>query len=70
MYPDLGATPAHPEDEVRPRMHGWEGDDPYVLEDPQDRELALLVDQRVVGEDREIDLQVRRPGSSERRRSA
>jgi hypothetical protein len=45
-------------------MHCREPDDPYVLEDPQDRELALLIDQRVIGEDREIDLQLRRPGSS------
>jgi hypothetical protein len=45
-------------------MHSGESGDPHVLEDAQDRELALLVDERVVGDDREIDLQLRRPGSS------
>ena len=64
VYADLGSATPYPQDQMRPRMHSWEPGDPYVLEDAQDRELALLVDERVVGDDREIDLQLRRPGSS------
>ena len=32
--------------------------DPDVLEDPQDGELSLLVDEGVVGENREVESQV------------
>jgi hypothetical protein len=35
--------------------------DPDVLEDPEDGELALLVDQCIVRQDREIDVQLRSP---------
>jgi hypothetical protein len=45
-------------------MHGGKFADPDVLEDPENGELALLVDQSVVREDREIDVQLRSPGSS------
>jgi hypothetical protein len=34
-----------------------------MLEDAEDAELALLVDQGVVGDDGEIEVQVRPPGS-------
>jgi hypothetical protein len=44
-------------------MHGGEAGDPDVLEEPQHGQLALLVDQGVIGEDGEIEMQVRRPGS-------
>jgi hypothetical protein len=40
-------------------MHGRESADPYMLKNAQDGQLALLVDESVVREDREIDLQVR-----------
>jgi hypothetical protein len=45
-------------------MHRRELADPDVLKDPEDGEFALLVDQRVVRQDREIDVQLRSPGSS------
>jgi hypothetical protein len=37
--------------------------DPDVLEQSQHRQLALLVDQGVVGEDGEIEVQLSLPGS-------
>jgi hypothetical protein len=64
MLADLGPAPAHPEHQVRARMDGGEGGDPDVLEQAQDRKLALLVDQGVIGEDREIEKQVTAPGWS------
>jgi hypothetical protein len=33
-----------------------------VLKDAEDAELALLVDEGIIGDDGEIDVQVRRPG--------
>src|ERR1041384_7055610 len=53
---DLGAPPTHPHDQVGARVHRRKGRDPHVLEHAQHRELAVLIDQRVIGEDREIDL--------------
>jgi hypothetical protein len=38
-------------------MHRGEIGDPDVLEDPQDGELPLLVDEGVVGENREVESQ-------------
>jgi hypothetical protein len=35
-----------------------------MLEHAQHAQLALLVDQRVIGDDREIEMQVTPPGSS------
>jgi hypothetical protein len=35
-----------------------------MLKDAEDAELPLLVDQRVVGDQREIEMQVRTPGWS------
>jgi hypothetical protein len=57
MRADLGTPPAHPEHQVGARMHGGELRDPDVLEEAEDRELAVLVDQRVIREDREIEQQ-------------
>jgi hypothetical protein len=48
---------------VGARVHGGKLLDPDMLEDAQHGKLAVLVDQGVVGEDREIDVQVRSPGS-------
>ncbi len=63
MPPDLGASAADPQHQMRARMQGGKFADPDVLEDPEDGELALLVDQGVVRQDREIDVQLRSPGS-------
>jgi hypothetical protein len=55
---DLAAPPAHPKHQVSPRVHRRELGDPDVLEEAEHRELALLVDQGVVREDREVEVQV------------
>jgi hypothetical protein len=60
---DLGSLAPHPDHQVGARVHGGKLLDPDVLEDAQHGKLAVLVDQGVVGEDREIDVQVRSPGS-------
>ena len=62
MLSDLRATAAYPEDQVGPRMHRRKPRYPDVLEQTQDGELALLVDQGIVGENREVENQVRIPG--------
>src|SRR5262245_9434649 len=41
---------------MEPRVHGRELLDPDVLEYSEHRDLARLVDQRIVGDDREVDV--------------
>ena len=62
MVADLAAAPAHPEDQVCPGVDRRELGHPDMLEQPQDRELALLVDQGVISQDGEVEEQVRSPG--------
>lgn len=62
VTPDLGPPSPHPEHEVGSGMHRGELRHPHVLEESEHRQLALLVDQRVVGQDREIEQQIRTPG--------
>jgi hypothetical protein len=57
VLPDFGPTPSDPENQVRPRMHRRERRNPDVLEQAEDRELALLVDEGVIGENREVENQ-------------
>jgi hypothetical protein len=59
---NLGPPPAHPEHQVGARADGGELGEPHVLEDAQHAELALLVDQGVVGDQREVEMQLRTPG--------
>lgn len=59
---DLRTPAPDPEDEVGPGVHGREGPHPHVLENAEYGQLALLVDQGVVRENREIEAQVRPPG--------
>jgi len=56
---DLGPAALHPEDEMRPRADGGKAGQPDVLEDAEDAELALLVDEGVVGDERKVEMQVR-----------
>jgi hypothetical protein len=63
VYPDLRATASDPQHQVGSRVDGGKAADPYMLEDAEDGELALLVDQGVIGDNRKIDLQLRRPES-------
>lgn len=61
VHPDLGAPAANPEHEMRAWVHRRKGADPHMLENAENREFALLIDQGVVREDREVDLQVSLP---------
>ena len=63
VHADFRAAPPHPKHQVGPGMHRRKPTDPNVLEDAEDRKLALLVDQGVVSQDRKVDLQLRTPGS-------
>ena len=54
---DLRAPPPHPQHEMGPRMDRRELGDPDMLEDPQDRKLSLLIDEGVVGKNREVESQ-------------
>jgi hypothetical protein len=63
VHADLGPAAADPEHQVRARAHRGEAGQPDVLEDAEDAQLALLVDQGVIGDDGEIEVQVRTPGS-------
>ena len=63
VVPDLRAPATHPEHEVRARMDGRERGNPDVLKQPQHGEFALLVNQGVVREHREVQEQLTPPGS-------
>ena len=63
VHPYLGAAAPDPQHQMSSRVHGGKPADPDVLEDAEDGQLALLVDQGVIGDDREVDLQLRRPES-------
>ena len=63
VLPDLGALTPDPEHQMGAGVHRGKGTDPHVLEDPEHRELPVLVDQGVVGKNREIHLHLRRLGS-------
>lgn len=58
MAPHLRAATPYPDHQVGPGVDGREARNPDVLEDAEDRQLALLVDQGIVSEDREVELQV------------
>jgi hypothetical protein len=59
---DLAASATDPQDQVCPGVNGRELGHPDVLEQPQDRELSLLVDQGVISQDSEVEEQVSSPG--------
>ena len=54
---DLGAAAADPEHQVGARVNARELRHPDVLKQAKDGQLALLIDQGVVGEDREVEQQ-------------
>jgi hypothetical protein len=60
--PDLGAPAPDPEHQVGAGVHRRKIREPHVLEHAQHAQLALLIDQGVVGNDGEIEMQLRRPG--------
>src|SRR6266699_925438 len=54
---DLGALSFEAQHQVQARVHGGELLHPDVLENPQDGELARLIDDGVVGDDGEVEMQ-------------
>jgi hypothetical protein len=57
MDADLGAPPPDPKHQVGAGVHRREVGQPYVLEHAEHTELALLIDQGVVGNNGEIKVQ-------------
>jgi hypothetical protein len=57
MNPNLGAPPPDPEHKVRPGIYRGEVGQPDVLKHAEHAELALLIDQGVVRDDREVEVQ-------------
>ena len=53
---DLGAPALEPQHQMEARMDRREALDPDAVEDPQHRQLAVLVDDRVVADQRELDV--------------
>lgn len=64
VHADFIALGAQPDHEVGARVHRWKPAHPHMPEDAQHRQLALLVEEGVVGEDGEVDVQVSSPGST------
>jgi hypothetical protein len=58
MLTDLGAPPAYSEDQMGSWVNRGKTRHPHVLKQTQHRQLALLVDQGVVGKDGEIEDQI------------
>lgn len=56
--PDLGAPSPDPQHQVGTGIHGGKVREPDVLEHAEDAELALLVDQSVVGDDGKVEMQL------------
>jgi hypothetical protein len=57
VNPDLGAPAPHSKHQVGPRVYRGEIGEPDVLKHAKHAEFALLVDQGVVGDDREVEIQ-------------
>jgi hypothetical protein len=55
---DLGPSATHPQNEVSAGVDRRKVGQPDVLKHAQHAELALLVDQGVVGDDRKVEVQV------------
>jgi hypothetical protein len=57
VHPNLGAAPPDPEHQMSAGIYRGKVRQPDVLKHAEHAELALLVDQGVVGDDREIEVQ-------------
>jgi hypothetical protein len=58
MDADLGAPTPNPKHQMGARIHCWKVGEPNVLKHAEHAELALLIDQGVVGDDRKIEMQL------------
>ena len=54
---DFRPAPSHPKDQVGARVDGWKVREPDMLKHTEHAELALLVDQGVVGDNSEVEVQ-------------
>jgi hypothetical protein len=57
MNADLGAPSPDPKHQVSPGIHRREIGEPDVLKHPEHAELALLIDQGIVRDDRKVEVQ-------------
>ena len=64
MHTNLVALRAQPHHEVGTRVHCRKPAHPHMPEYAEHRQLALLVEEGVVGKDGEVDVQFRPPGST------
>jgi hypothetical protein len=55
---DFGSAASDPEHQMRPRVYRGKVREPYVLEHAQHAQLALLVNEGVVGYDCKIEMQI------------
>jgi hypothetical protein len=57
VYADFGPPPPHAKHQMGARVDGWEVREPDVLKHAEHAELALLVDQGIVGDDGKVEVQ-------------
>jgi hypothetical protein len=62
MHPDLSASAPYPQNQVGAGVHRRKIGEPDVLKDAEYAQLALLVDQGIVGDHGKIEMQLSRPG--------
>jgi hypothetical protein len=62
MNADLGSPSPHSQDKVRPGADRREVGDPDMLKDAEHAQLALLIDEGIVGDEGEVEMQLRSPG--------
>jgi hypothetical protein len=58
MNSDFGPPAADPEHQMRAGVHGGKVGKPDMLEHAEHAELALLIDQGIVGYDRKVEMQI------------
>ncbi len=57
VHTDLSPPPPHAKHQMGARIDGWEVREPDVLKHAEYTELALLVDQGIVGDDSKVEVQ-------------
>jgi hypothetical protein len=58
MHPDLSAPSPYPQNEVGAGVHRRKIGEPHVLKDAEYAQLALLIDQGIVGDHGKIEMQL------------
>jgi hypothetical protein len=62
MNADLGSPASHPQDQVGPGTDRREVGDPDMLKDAKHTQLALLIDEGIIGDQGKVEMQLRSPG--------